>query len=918
MRLLLDVQGAQGGSRHSGLGRYTRELALAMAAEPGRHEVHVLLNGAMPDAAAELADSFAALLGPGRIHHFHPPAESHAGGEPYRPARLAAEWIRAQAVQRIAPDLVHVGSLFEGWNESLVTTWPASLARPRMAATLHDLIPLSLAADYLDGAWRRDGLVPWYWRHVLELQQQDLLLCNSEATRQEGLRHLDMPPRRLAVIGGGVASRFFEAPAAAPPVPGRYVLCVGLGDLRKNEARLIAAMALLPDALRHGLRLVVTGKGDRAPLLAMARRAGLAEDAVVHLGVVPDAQMPALYDGAACCVVPSLTEGFGLPAVEAMSRGTPVIASRAGALPEAVGRDDALFDPLDASDIARVLGRVLADAGFAQALRSHARDRARQFTWAQVARRAWAALEGAAGHAVAPRPSLAMTGPLPPEPSGIADYTAELLPALARHYAITLVHEQRPQAGLAAGLPWLSPEAFAARAWRFDRVLHQLGNSHLHHAQYTRLLGLRPACAVLHDVALPEYRRWATRDDPDALLAVLYANHGYPALLAALAGDPAMVAQSRLLSAEVVSGLLGTILHSQAARDLLRAQHGEALLARTHVLPHLRRIVALPSRAEARARLGVPAEALVVTSFGACLPKKWPQRILAGFAAAGLPGPAMLVFAGGFQPGLDQVLAAEARASGLADQVLVTGALDRALYQDWLAATDIAVQLRARHQGESSGAVADAMAAGLPCIVNASGSLAELPADKVLLLPAAPSDSAMADAIGALARDAGRRAALGARARSWVAEALAPERVALMFRDAIEASHADAPVLSLLRQMAAQPVMPVADAQALAAVLEADMPMPRQPRLWVTAAAGWSRARFMDEVDGRRPEPVSREGGRWVSAHAGLAGVLGLKRPAAVDRTVYPGTGDALWLGKDEEAIPPHSLPPGVAVIRPV
>jgi len=916
MKLLLDVQGAQGSSRHSGLGRYTRELALAIAAAPGGHEVHLLLNGAFSDAAAELEDSFAPLLGAGRIHRFHPPAESHAGGEPYRPARLAAEWLRAQAVQRIAPDLLHIGSLFEGWNESLVTTWPACLARPRSAATLHDLIPLSFAADYIEGAWRRAGLVPWYWRHVLELQQLDLLLCNSEATRQEGLRHLPVPPERLVTIGGGVPAHFLGDAPGPGPVPGRYVLCVGLGDLRKNEVRLLAAMALLPDSLRADLRLVVTGKGDPAAFLAMARRAGLAADAVLHLGVVPDAAMPALYQGAVCCVVPSLTEGFGLPAVEAMSRGTPVIASRAGALPEVVGRDDALFDPLDAADIARVLGRVLGDAGFAAALRAHALASAPRFSWPRVAARAWPSLERAAGPAHAPRPSLAVTGPLPPEASGIADYSAELLPALARHYAITLVSERRPLAGLVAGFPWLSTAEFAARAWRFDRVLHHLGNSHLHHAQYTRLLGLRPACGVLHDVALPEYRRWATRDDPAALLAALYANHGYPALLAALAGDAAMVAQSCLLSAEVVSGLLGTIVHSQAACELLRAQHGEPLLTRTHLVPHLRRVVALPERAQARARLGLAADALVVTSFGACLPKKWPQRVVAGFAAVGLPASAMLVFAGGFQPGLDQVLASEARARGLSDRVQLTGPLERALYEDWLAASDIAVQLRSRHQGESSGAVADAMAAGLPCIVNAAGSLAELPEDAVLRLPADLSDAALAGAMTELAQDAARRAALGARAREWVAQALAPDRIAAQYRDAIEASHADAPALSLLRAVAAGAVMPVADALSLAAVLDVDHPLPRQARLWVSAVAGRARAIFVDAHAGRRPEPVRWQDGLWVSDHACLAAALGLKHPAAPDGPVYPRAGDAVMLGRDEP-VPASLRRSGLPVIRP-
>lgn len=904
MRLLLDLQGAQGGSRHSGLGRYSLELARALVQSRGGHEVLLLLNGLRADSADALEAEFAPLLGLGAIHRFLPPAGCATGADPHHPQRLLAEHVRAQAILALAPDMIHVGSLFEGWNEPLVTTWPDAMAGPRQVATLHDLIPLSRPAEYLEGAWRDAGLVPWYMRHLAALRGMDGLLCNSQATLQEGAAVGGIPAGRMAVVGGGVG-RQFRPVGGSPPLRGRYVLSLGLNDGRKNEARLIAAMGRLPAPLRQGLKLAVTGSRPEAELVAMAGQAGLPPGTIVHLGTVSDAELPALYSHAALFVLPSLAEGFGLPLAEAMACGAPFCASRAGALPEVAGRDDVLFDPLDVDDMARVMGRILGDAAFAAELRRAGPVAAGRHSWAGAAKRAWAAMQGWAGPSRPARPTLAMTGPVPPQRSGIADYAAELLPELATHYAITIVSEGRPDIGFAAGLAWLSPGDFARRAYDFDRVLHQLGNDAMHHAQHQALLPLRPAVTVLHDVALPEYRQWAAQEAGCGLEQALYRNEGYPGLLAALAGQARQVAASLPMSAEVLEQSLAVIVHSQAAAGLLTRAYGPAATSAVRVLSHLRRLPALGDRAAARGRLGVPPGRMLVVSFGACVPKKLPVRLLESFAAAGL-GDAALVFAGPWQPGLDDVLQAAARALALPPGALVlTGRLSREQYRDWLAAADMAVQLRGQHQGETSGALADAMAAGLPCIANARGSLAELPADAALLLPDSFTDPQLVDALACLAQDPARRQALGRAARDWVASALDPVAIGQEYQSIIERAHR-APVLGVLRAAAAMGPFPQGVAAALGESLALSFPGPRQGRLYVDEAAGWDAEIFQSLHDSLRPEPVRAVAGGWVEAHAALADLLGLERPAAPDRAAMFQPGDVLLSPGN------HPVPPGI------
>lgn len=908
MRLLLDIQGAQGGSRNSGLGRYSLELARALAATRGRHEVLLLLNGLMADSADALQAEFAPLLGLGAIHRFTPPESCAAGSNPHHPARLLAEQIRAQAILAREPDMVHVGSLFEGWNEPLVTTWPEAMGGPRMVATLHDLIPLSRPAEYLDGAWREAGLVPWYMRHLAALRGMDGLLCNSGATLAEGAAMAGIEAGRLCPIGGGVASHF-RPDRGKPPLPGRYLLCLGLNDARKNEARLIEAMALLPAALRKGLTLAVTGTAPAVKLARLAARAGLAEGTIRHLGTVPDAAMPALYSHAALFVLPSLAEGFGLPLAEAMACGAPFCASRVGALPEVAGRDDVLFDPLNVADMARVMGAILGDAGLAEALRRYGPAEATRHSWPDAARRAWAAMERWSGPPRLARPTLAVTGPVPPQPSGIAEYSAELLPELAAHYAITVVSDAPPTRGPVAGMAWVTPAEFARHPYAFDRVLHQLGNAAVHHEQHTTLLQLRPAVTVLHDVALPEYRQWAAQQGGQPLTEAIYRNHGYPGLLAALAGSPAQVAASLPMSAEVLEQSLAVLVHSDAAAGILRDCYGATLTSAVQVVPHLRCLPPSPDpcrdRATVRARLGLPPFGLVVTSFGACVPKKLPVRLVESFAAAALQG-ATLVFAGALQAGLADVLRAAARACRLPPVALVlTGGLDRAVYEDWLAATDIAVQLRGAHQGETSGALADAMAAGLACIANIRGSMAELPPDAARLLPEDFTDAELAAALAGLAAGPEERRSLGQAARRWVAAQLDPAGIALRYRDTIERAHR-APLAAVLAAAARIPSPGAGLAAQLARALAASFPSLRQGRLYLDEAAGWDRTQFAAMHATLRPEPARWQGEGWQEAHRALSERFDMEQPAAPDRPVRFQPGDMLvTAGK-------HPVPPGI------
>ncbi len=223
------------------------------------------------------------------------------------------------------------------------------------------------------------------------------IIADSEATRADIRHYYSLPPERVRVIYlGGAASHFapMDRSQALEQVrrqtgwEGPWLLYVGAIHERKNLPRLIEAygLALRTSTFRH--RLLIVGAGREAQLEQLDR---LIEDLglsgrVMRLPPVSDSVLPTFFAAAEAFVYPSLYEGFGLPIVEAMASGTPVITSRSSSLAEVAGPAGVLFDPRNASDMADGIARVLTSPELRAELSARGLERARQFSWASCAR----------------------------------------------------------------------------------------------------------------------------------------------------------------------------------------------------------------------------------------------------------------------------------------------------------------------------------------------------------------------------------------------------------------------------------------------------------------------------------------------------------------------------------------------------
>jgi glycosyltransferase involved in cell wall biosynthesis len=220
------------------------------------------------------------------------------------------------------------------------------------------------------------------------------ILADSDATRAEVLDLLGVPAEKVHTVHCGVDPAFrpvddpasLEAARRRHDLPEKFLLFVGTLEPRKNLPALLAAFAELtadPD-FRHDL-VLVGGKGWKDDAIRAAL-AGAPPGRVRTTGYVPAADLPLVYGLADALVMPSQYEGFGLPVLEAMACGTPVVTSNVSSLPEVAGGAAVLVDPRRPSDIAAGIRRVVGEPGLREQLRRKGLDRAREFTWEKAAR----------------------------------------------------------------------------------------------------------------------------------------------------------------------------------------------------------------------------------------------------------------------------------------------------------------------------------------------------------------------------------------------------------------------------------------------------------------------------------------------------------------------------------------------------
>ena len=297
----------------------------------------------------------------------------------------------------LLPALLTLGQLEIGWASrrdqyDLVHdptgVSPLLFVSTKRIVTVHDVIPYV----YPQASSRLDLLIYRYWLPVI-LGKMDAVVTDSRQSQNDICRYLGVERDKVVVIPCAAGQSYFRVDSARVRqvlrqygITRPYILYVGSIETRKNLPRLLEAYAEL-QKWSTSWQLVIAGapKWGAGPVYEAVERLQLTAP-VYFTGFVEEAELPALYTGADLFIFPSLYEGFGLPVLEAMACGTPVITSNTSSLPEVAGEAAMLVDPFEVEELTYAMRCVLSDPDLAHELRVQGMEQAARFSWQQTAR----------------------------------------------------------------------------------------------------------------------------------------------------------------------------------------------------------------------------------------------------------------------------------------------------------------------------------------------------------------------------------------------------------------------------------------------------------------------------------------------------------------------------------------------------
>lgn len=362
MRIGIDYTAAV--RQRAGIGRYARSLIRALARRDHENDYVLLSAGKEPDAEPWPANFSLRAL---------PVTDRHLSilWQKLR-LPLPVEWLTGRLDLFHSPDFVL-----------------PPVRKARTVLTIHDLSFLRhpecsspALLEYLMSAVPRS------------VARADLILADSQSTQHDLIELMGMDPARIRVVYPAVDDTFARsnqagvaAVRARHDIGGPYILSLGTLQPRKNYVRLIEAFRILKDTSDIPHRLVIGGGPGwlYEPIYETIETLGL-QDEVRMLGYVDEGDLPALYTGADVFCFPTLYEGFGIPVLEAMACGTPVVASNTSSLPEAAGDAALLMSPTDTEAMAEALGRAITDTDLREHLIQSGLVQCQRFSWSDSAR----------------------------------------------------------------------------------------------------------------------------------------------------------------------------------------------------------------------------------------------------------------------------------------------------------------------------------------------------------------------------------------------------------------------------------------------------------------------------------------------------------------------------------------------------
>ena len=684
--------------------------------------------------------------------------------DPNQPSRLlsASEEFQEQ-IYGHKLDIFHVPTLFL-WHDIVLPQFDVC----PLVVTFYDLIPLIFSSHYLPP---KSAVSELYTRALIFTLDAVRLIAISAASRQDAINYLGFPPDEIDIAYPIADPSFQVLPSEQVEaalrklhrrveLPNEYVMTVTHLHHSKNLDTLLAAYALLPPSRRRQLPLVIAchlSEAERAYIGGVADTHGIAEN-VVMTGFVTEDELVALYNAATMVVHPSRYEGFGLPVLEALKCGTPVVTTTSSSLPEVGGDAAILVDPDDKQGFADAIDTLYLDPARREAMRKRGLEHAKKFDPAQLGRNTLESYQKThqsimRSDPAQERPRIALWTPLPPQKSGVADYSAELLRKLSCLYDIEVFVDD----GYLPSLDLLSRyvihhyRGFERRQAQdpFDVILYQVGASAYHLYMYGPIQKW-PGIVILHDLVwgYALYASYAQSQRLKDFKRELMLTEGQKVVLEfseieqlpVESFGPALESflNRHYMLKRIVDSSLVTVVHMDEAQRELADRYHDARVYTIHMgVDDPWQGLPVANLDFVRAQLGIQASTFVVGVFGSIDPVKHLDVCIKAFGllSANHPDALLIIVGDAFDPRYMDQLLELTQSMGLAERVRFVGHIavsdpgnDR-LFDRYLLTCDVVVNLRYPSRKQMSGTLLRAVAAGKPVLITDLPEWSFLPND---------------------------------------------------------------------------------------------------------------------------------------------------------------------------------------------
>ena len=390
MRIGIDLQGVQSeGSRSRGIGRYSLEIIRHLIKESPRDYFVLIANASL----SNLESLFKSELVQNNVSYFEwssPCPFDYLSNNPN--LYELALYIKSYSCSCLHLDVVIITSFLEGFSENSLIEYDRDLIDVKILSIFYDLIPLLNPHFYF-----KDNLEfeKFYRNKLNKLKKVDGLMAISDSAAKEASEYLEFDTNFVFNISSACDRDIFNTTRSItasnliiPILESPFLLYAGAGDTRKNLKGLLEAYSLLPLELKH-FKLVLAGKLyqlEKELIDTWIKDFSIDPTKVVKTGYISDDDLVILYRSCYLFIFPSFHEGFGLPVLEAMSCGAPVIGSEVTSIPEVIQNSEAMFDPADTNSIKQLILKVLKNSEFRDKLVVNSKSQCKRFSWSNTAK----------------------------------------------------------------------------------------------------------------------------------------------------------------------------------------------------------------------------------------------------------------------------------------------------------------------------------------------------------------------------------------------------------------------------------------------------------------------------------------------------------------------------------------------------